>query len=122
MWKNQCTAINIAEAINIEFGLSKKDCLDIVNDIIDSIILDLDKFQIFKIHNFGTFKLRKKKQRVGRNPKTKKEVMIGERNVITFKPSKTVLSYINNKVMNVWKTIQKYQRSIKTFKYKRTCY
>lgn len=92
---------DIAEAINIEFGLSKKDCLDVVNDIIDSIILGLEKYQIFKIHNFGTFKLRRKKKRVGRNPKTKIEVMISERNVITFKPSKRVLSYINNKEMNV---------------------
>ena len=98
--KKNITRDNIAEVINIEFGLSKKDCLDIVNDIIDNIILNLEKFQIFKIHNFGTFKLRKKKQRVGRNPKTKKEVMIGERNVITFKPSKSVLVYLNNNLTN----------------------
>ena len=98
--KKNITRDDIAEAINIEFGLSKKDCLDIVNDIIDSIILGLKKYQIFKIHNFGTFKLRRKKHRIGRNPKTKKEVVIGERNVITFKPSKNVLSYINNKVIN----------------------
>ena len=91
---------DIAEAINIEFGLSKKDCLDVVNDIIDSIILGLEKYQIFKIHNFGTFQLRRKKKRIGRNTKTKIEVMISERNVITFKPSKRVLSYINNKEMN----------------------
>ena len=98
--KKNITRDDIAEAINIEFGLSKKDCLDIVNDIIDSIIIGLEKYQIFKIHNFGTFKLLKKKQRVGRNPKTKIEVMINERNVVTFKPSKSVLSYINNKEMN----------------------
>ena len=96
--KKNITRDDIAEAINIEFGLSKKDCLDIVNDIIDSIILGLEKHQIFKIHNFGTFKLRRKKKRLGRNPKTKIEVMISERNVITFKPSKRVLSYINNKM------------------------
>ena len=80
------------------FGISKKDCIDIVNDIIDSIILGLEKYQIFKIHNFGTFKLRRKNKRVGRNPKTKVEVEINERNVISFKPSKSVLSYINNKM------------------------
>ena len=98
--KKNITRDDIAEAINIEFGLSKKDCLDIVTDIIDSIILGLEQNKIFKIHNFGTFKLRKKNKRVGRNPKTKKEVMIGERNVVTFKPSKNILGYINNKVMN----------------------
>ena len=98
--KKNITRDDIAEAINIEFGLSKKDCLDVVNDIIDRIILGLENHQIFKIHNFGTFKLRIKKKRVGRNPKTKIEVMINERNVVTFKPSKSVLSYINNKEMN----------------------
>ena len=59
--KKNITRDDIAESINIEFGLSKKDCLDIVNDIIDSIILGLEKYQIFKIHNFGTFKLHRKK-------------------------------------------------------------
>ena len=88
--KKNITRDDIAEAINIEFGLSKKDCLDIVNDIIDSIILGLEKFQVFKIHNFGTFKLRRKKKRVGRNPKTKIEVMINERKVVTFKQSKKI--------------------------------
>ena len=100
MKNKNITRDDIAEAINTEFGLSKKDCIDIVNDIIDSIILGLEKYKIFKIHNFGTFKLRNKKERVGRNPKTKVEVMISERNVITFKPSKNVISYINNKVIN----------------------
>ena len=103
--KKNITRDDIAEAINIEFGHSKKDCLDIVNDIIDSIILGLENHKIFKIHNFGTFKLRKKNKRVGRNPKTKVEAVISERNVITFKSSKSVLSYINNKEMNDRKTI-----------------
>ena len=53
--KKNITRDDIAESINIEFGLSKKDCLDIVNDIIDSIISGLEKYQIFKIHNFVTF-------------------------------------------------------------------
>ena len=98
--KKNITRDDIAEAINIDFGLSKKDCLDIVNDIIDSIINGLEKHQKVKIHNFGTFKLRRKKSRVGRNPKTKEEVMINERNVITFKPSKNVLGYLNNTLTN----------------------
>ncbi len=98
--KKNITRDDIAEAINIDFGLSKKDCLDIVSDIIDSIIYGLEKHKKFKIHNFGTFKLRRKKSRVGRNPKTKEEVMINERNVITFKPSKSVLVYLNNNLTN----------------------
>ena len=93
--KKNITRDDIAEAINIEFGLSKKDCLDVVNDIIDSIILGLKKYQIFKIHNFGTFKLRRKRKRVGRNPKTKIEIMIAPRKVVSFIPSKYLLNKIN---------------------------
>jgi len=93
--KKNITRDNIAETIHNEFGLSKKDCLEIVNDIINIIIEGLENKGIVKIHNFGTFKLRTKKSRIGRNPKTKEEVIIGERNVISFKPSKSVISYIN---------------------------
>tara|TARA_B100000131_G_C17859645_1_gene509490 strand:- start:403 stop:708 length:306 start_codon:yes stop_codon:yes gene_type:complete len=89
------TRDDIAETINNEFGLSKKDCLDLVYDIIQVIIEGLEKNKVVKIHNFGTFKLRKKNSRIGRNPKTKEEVMIKERNVITFKPSKKVLVLLN---------------------------
>ena len=96
--KKNITRDDIANAINIDFGLSKKDCLDIVNDIIDSIIVGLENNQIVKIHNFGTFKLKRKKSRVGRNPKTKEEVMIKSRNVISFKPSKKIITYLNNSI------------------------
>ena len=89
------TRDDIANSINYDFGLSKKDCLDLVNDIIDFIILGLEKDKIVKIHNFGTFKLKRKKNRIGRNPKTKVEFIISERNVVSFKPSKFLLNYIN---------------------------
>ena len=94
--KNNITKDDIAESINRDFGLSKKDCLNIVKDIIDQIILGLQKNHIVKIHNFGTFKLKRKKSRIGRNPKTKVEVIINERNVILFKASKKLLNYIND--------------------------
>ena len=87
---------DIADTINKEFGFSRKDCLEIVNDIIDIIIDGLIKNQSVKIHNFGTFKLKRKSSRIGRNPKTKEEVMISDRNVITFKASKSIITYINN--------------------------
>ena len=94
------TKDDIADSINRDFGLSKKDCLNIVKDILDEIILGLQKSQIVKIHNFGTFKLRRKKSRIGRNPKSKKEFIISERNVISFKPSKIALNYINHNLKN----------------------
>ena len=57
---NNITRDDIAEFINNEFGLTKKDCSNLVNDIIEEIIEGLNKHNIVKIHNFGTFKLRKK--------------------------------------------------------------
>jgi len=96
--KNNITKDDIADSINNNFGLSKKDCLNIVKDIIDEIILGLQNNKIVKIHNFGTFKLKRKKSRIGRNPKTKKEFIINERNIISFKPSKIVLNYLNDNI------------------------
>ena len=95
---NNITRDNISEFINNEFGLPKKDCDDIVNELIEQIIVGLMAHKIFKIHNFGTFKIKQKKSRLGRNPKTKEEVMISERNVITFTPSKKILSIMNKNI------------------------
>ena len=92
---NNITRDDIAEFINNEFGLTKKDCNNLVNDIIEEIIEGLKENNIVKIHNFGTFKLRRKNARIGRNPKTKEEKIIKERNVILFKPSKEFKEYIN---------------------------
>ena len=92
---NNITRDEIADFINQEFGLTKVDCNGIVNDIIEEIILGLNKHKIVKIHNFGTFKLKRKKARIGRNPKTKEDVMIAPRNVISFIPSRHILKKLN---------------------------
>ena len=88
----------IAEAMQNEFGFNRKQCLDIVNDIINIIIDGLQSDKKVKIHNFGTFTMNNKKSRIGRNPKTKEEYHISSRNVVTFKASKILLKYINNKI------------------------
>ena len=90
------TRFNIADSIHNEFGLPKKDCIEIVADIIDIIVDGLNDSGKVKIHNFGTFIVKYKKSRIGRNPKTKEEVMISERKVISFKPSKNILKYLNS--------------------------
>ena len=92
---NNFTREEIADLIHNEFGLTKKDCLLFVNEIIIVIIEGLKTDSYVKIHNFGTFKIKRKKSRIGRNPKTKVDVIINARNVITFKSSKRVLNYIN---------------------------
>ncbi len=98
MNKQNVSRDEIAEAIKTEFGFNRKLCLDIVNDIIDIIIEGLQTDNKVKIHNFGTFKLNNKNSRIGRNPKTKEEFNISSRNVVTFKASKFLLKYINNKI------------------------
>ena len=89
------TREDIAESLHMEFGLTKKDCVIFVNEIIYIIIEGLKTNGYVKIHNFGSFKAKKKKSRLGRNPKTLEDVIIEERNVLSFKPSKSFLTYIN---------------------------
>ena len=93
--QNNFTREDIAESLHTDFGLTKKDCIIFVNDIINIIIEGLKYNGYVKIHNFGSFKVTRKKSRIGRNPKTKENVMISERNVLKFKPSKFILEYIN---------------------------
>ena len=94
--KKNISRDDIANSIHIEFGFSRKECLEFVNDIIEIIIEGLKSNGYVKIHNFGTFNMKNKKSRLGRNPKTKEEYNISSRNVITFKASKILLKFINN--------------------------
>ena len=95
---NNITRDEIAEFINNEFGLTKNDCNDLVNEIIEEIIEGLKSKNIVKIHNFGTFKIKKKNARKGRSPKTKEEVIIPPRKVISFIPSKYILKKLNEQI------------------------
>ena len=67
------------------------------NDILDIIIDGLKVDGYVKIHNFGSFKIKKKKSRIGRNPKTKEKKIISERKVVLFKPSKEFKNFVNFK-------------------------
>ena len=79
----------------MQLGFSKKIIDNITEDFINIIIDNLIHAKKVKISNFGTFFLKRKKSRIGRNPKTKEKKVISERNVITFKASKEFKSYIN---------------------------
>ena len=93
--QNNFTREDIADSLHNDFGLTKKDCIIFVNYIIDIIIEGLKTNGYVKIHNFGSFKVKRKKSRIGRNPKTMEDVIITERNVLKFKPSKVILDHIN---------------------------
>ncbi len=79
----------------MQLGFSKKISDNIVEDFLNLILDNLIQNKKVKISNFGTFVIRKKKSRIGRNPKTKEKKVISERNVITFKASKEFKNYIN---------------------------
>ena len=81
----------------MQLGFSKKILEVIFDDLLNIIVENIKKNKKIKISNFGTFELRHKKQREGRNPKTKEIKTISERNVILFKPSKDLKEFINSK-------------------------
>ena len=89
------TRADVAEAIYEEIGLSRKDSTDILDMILDEIVQDLSNGNDVKLSSFGTFSLRDKKARAGRNPKTGVEAEICPRRVISFKPSQTMRKTIN---------------------------
>ena len=89
------TKKDIINSVYMQLGFSKKISENILEDILDMIILNLKKEKKVKITNFGTFTLRHKNERVGRNPKTKEKKIISKRNVILFKPSKELKKLIN---------------------------
>ena len=70
---------------------------NLLEDIMDTIVKNLKTNKQVKISKFGTFTLRNKKKRIGRNPKTKEKKIISERNVVLFKPSKDFKNLINLK-------------------------
>ncbi len=89
------TRADVAETIYEEVGLSRKDSTDILDMIIDEIVNELSNGNDVKLSSFGTFSLRDKRERIGRNPKTGVEAVITPRRVISFKPSQTVRKIIN---------------------------
>ena len=95
MMRINLTKKDIVNSIYMQIGFSKRISETLLDDIFELIIANLIKHKKLKIAKFGSFELRKKKQRIGRNPKTKEIKIISERNVILFKPSKDFKEYIN---------------------------
>lgn len=87
MIRNTVTRADLAEAVYREIGLSRTESAALVEAVIDQVIDALIRGEVVKIAGFGTFTLREKKERIGRNPKTGEEVPITPRRVLTFKPS-----------------------------------
>ena len=90
--KKTWTRNDIIEAISDKVGLSLSDSSMIIEEIFEFILNELEKGDDVKISSFGTFSVRHKKSRIGRNPKTGVEVPITARNVVSFSSSNVLKS------------------------------
>tara|TARA_B100000579_G_scaffold402369_1_gene385551 strand:- start:423 stop:722 length:300 start_codon:yes stop_codon:yes gene_type:complete len=89
------TKKEIVNSIYMQIGYSKRISEVLLDDFFQIIFKNLKKNKKVKIAKFGTFELRHKKSREGRNPKTKEKKIISQRNVVLFKPSKELKNKIN---------------------------
>ena len=87
---------DIVDIVYAQIGLSKADATEAVEAIFDVIKETLSNGEKVQIVRFGSFQILKKKERVGRNPKTGEEIMISPRKVLTFKSSQILRDQINN--------------------------
>ena len=90
------TKKEIVNSIYMRIGFSKKISEALLEDVFQIILNNIISHKKVKIAKFGTFILREKKERIGRNPKTKESKIISSRNVVLFKPSKDLKKFINN--------------------------
>ena len=91
------TKKDLVNQVYMQIGFSKQISESLIDEFFSLIVENLEKEKKIKISNFGTFSIRNKKSRIGRNPKTKEVKMISQRNVVLFKPSKEFKDFINLK-------------------------
>lgn len=90
------TRAQLGEAVYQEVGLSRNESAELLEAALNHISDALASGETVKISSFGSFSVRQKGQRIGRNPKTKEEVPIMPRKVLVFRPSQVLKSRINN--------------------------
>ena len=91
------TKKDLVNLIYMQIGFSKQISENLIDEFFYLIISNLIKEKKLKISKFGTFFIKQKKSRIGRNPKTKEEKIISDRDVVLFKPSKEFKEFINAK-------------------------
>ncbi len=89
------TRADLTEAVFNAVGLSRNESSQMVEDMLEEICSTLAKGESVKLSSFGTFQVRQKSQRIGRNPKTGDEVPIAPRRVLVFRPSHVLKAQIN---------------------------
>ena len=91
------TRSTLSEAVFKNVGLSRNESANLVDSVFSEILVSLINGDDVKISSFGTFIVRQKKERIGRNPKTGEEVPITARSVVTFRASNVLKSKVNTK-------------------------
>ena len=92
---NAVTRAHLAERIYAQVGLSRNESADLLESVLGRVSKALEEGESVKISGFGTFSVRQKGRRVGRNPKTGVEVPILPRRVLVFRPSQVLKAQIN---------------------------
>ena len=91
------TKKDLVNLIYMQLGFSKQISENLIEDFLSTIVLNIKTEKKLKLSKFGTFTIRQKKSRIGRNPKTKETKIISSRDVVLFKPSKEFKEFINLK-------------------------
>ena len=91
------TKKDLVNLVYMQLGFSKQISENLIEDLLSTIVSNIKKEKKLKLSKFGTFSIRQKKSRIGRNPKTKETKMISSRDVVLFKPSKEFKDFVNLK-------------------------
>ena len=91
------TKKDLVNLVYMQLGFSKQISENLIEDFLLTIVINIKSEKKLKLSKFGTFTIRKKKSRIGRNPKTKEKKVISSREVVLFKPSKEFKEFINVK-------------------------
>ena len=91
------TKKDLVNLVYMQLGFSKQISENLIEDFLSTIVSNIKQEKKLKLSKFGTFTIREKKSRIGRNPKTKESKMISSRDVVLFKPSKEFKKFVNLK-------------------------
>ena len=91
------TKKDLVNLVYMQLGFSKQISENLIEDFLSTIVSNIKQEKKLKLSKFGTFSIRKKNTRIGRNPKTNETKMISSRDVVLFKPSKEFKEYVNLK-------------------------
>ena len=95
--RKNLTKKDLVNLVYMQLGFSKQISETLIEDFLSTIVKNIKSEKKLKLSKFGTFSIRQKKSRIGRNPKTKESKVISSREVVLFKPSKEFKEFVNMK-------------------------